>query len=331
MLGSKEGPPVRLVLTFHQANAPQAEWAAGHLVPEGYAVDLETWSASRWHERIRRRQPVPAGARLILVLLSRHLAGEPDLAPVLEQLAQTGALFPIKVDAATLTHGSLDRLNYLRLFEFGANASEVLLHAVDRTVSGVRPGELPSDPVSIFISYAFEDGPAAARIEAQLRDAGHTTVRATDFLVGENWVSRLDAAISHAWLVLTLLSSSYFNSFWCYDEFFYSPAERRVLLYIEDCGLAGEWRDRVHVDLVGLDETAARAVLLATVAAELKSPSGDRHSKRPSNTWSAGPWNEDLINSLFHPQLRVDPFQVGSMASLETRRWAARRVERGDF
>jgi hypothetical protein len=181
--------PLADVLIYHHgADAASADWISAALIREGYTVKAEEWPA-------RGNLAHSENARILfVVLLSERLYAEPGFLEALRELQDSSAqLFPVLIENFHVGGGGqLDRINYLRLFELDQDAAEqMLLHAVRAVGCGDVLGELPGNTPTVFISYSFEDAEAASRIERHLRDGGYRTFRATDFLVGSEWVNRL--------------------------------------------------------------------------------------------------------------------------------------------
>lgn len=103
-----------------------------------------------------------------------------------------------------------------------------------------------------------------------------------------------------------------------------------MLVQIADCQQAKDWLGEVEVDLVGVDDdAAASALLLPAIADRMCSPrpriqhklsSTSSRGRAGRSPWHNGPWDERLMDRLFHPQLRMDPFQVNENWPLEQRR-----------
>jgi tetratricopeptide (TPR) repeat protein len=134
-----------------------------------------------------------------------------------------------------------------------------------------------------FVSYTGADQAWAEWIADQLETAGHPVVlQAWDFRPGENFVLRMNQALEQAGRVLAVLSPAYFGSAYATDEWTAAlvrdPAGRDRLLpvRIEPCALPPLISNRVYVDLVGLDEPAAKARLLAGIEQRRAKPAGPR-------------------------------------------------------
>jgi TIR domain len=129
----------------------------------------------------------------------------------------------------------------------------------------------PPAQVDFFISYTASDRAWAEWIAWQLEAAGSTTLlQAWDFRPGSDFVHQMQQATQQADRTIAVLSPAYFGS--QFGEAEWRVAFRRdpsgdsgVLLpvRVEDCDPPGLLSTLVYVDLVGVDEAAARERLLA--------------------------------------------------------------------
>lgn len=127
-----------------------------------------------------------------------------------------------------------------------------------------------------FISYTGVDRAWAEWIAWQLETAGYVTVlQAWDFAAGGDFVQQMHQALTTAARTVAVLSDAYLASAFAEAEwravFATDPAghERRLLpVRVTPCIPSGLLRARVYVDLVGLDEPAARSRLLAGVRSD---------------------------------------------------------------
>lgn len=138
-----------------------------------------------------------------------------------------------------------------------------------------------------FVSYTSADRSWAEWIAWELEAAGYTTVlQAWHMPPGTSFIHAMDEALrqsSHTVLVLSLayLRSAMTEAEWR-PGFAADPdgAQRRLIpIRIEDCRPTGLLADRVYVDLVGLEEEAAKAALIEGAAAALRGHS--RPASRP--------------------------------------------------
>ncbi|MFC9325916.1 FxSxx-COOH system tetratricopeptide repeat protein [Kitasatospora sp. NPDC057015] len=125
---------------------------------------------------------------------------------------------------------------------------------------------------SVFVSYAGPDRVWAEWVAWQLRDGGHRVeLDVWDWRTGDNFVTRMTAALEQADAVVALFSNNYFApGRWTGEEWTSVVAnrERLVPVTIEPLTSA-DIPDMVSAvlrkDLHGLDESAARAALLEAV------------------------------------------------------------------
>jgi TIR domain len=132
-----------------------------------------------------------------------------------------------------------------------------------------------------FISYTGADIAWAEWIAQTLEDADYTTVlQAWDFRPGDNFIQRMDQALTEADRVLAVLSPAYFASEYARDEWtaalVRAQGERDRLLpvRIASCQLLPLLANRVYLDLVGLDEQEAASQLVAGVQPGRAKPMG---------------------------------------------------------
>jgi len=127
---------------------------------------------------------------------------------------------------------------------------------------------------SFFISYTGKDEPWAEWIAAQLELAGYTTVlQAWDFPPGSSFVVEMQKAAAGSERTLAVLSPDYLQSVYGLAEWAAAFAddptgEKRKLVPVQvrKTDPKGLLKPIVHIDLVGLDEAAARERLLAGLA-----------------------------------------------------------------
>jgi len=131
-----------------------------------------------------------------------------------------------------------------------------------------------------FISYNKADREWAEWIAWQLEEAGYTTVlQAWDFRPGSNFVLDMQRASAEAQRTIAVLSPDYLTALYTQPEwaaaFARDPAgEKGTLLpvRVRECNLRGLLPQIVYIDLVGLDETAAKERLLAGARFERAKP-----------------------------------------------------------
>jgi hypothetical protein len=125
--------------------------------------------------------------------------------------------------------------------------------------------------VDFFISYTSADRAWAEWIAWQLELAGSTTaLQAWDFRPGNDFIHQMQQTTQQANRTIAVVSAAYFDSAFGEAEwraaFAEDPTGERAMLVpvrVEDCDPPGLLATRVYVDLVGLDEAAARERLLA--------------------------------------------------------------------
>jgi tetratricopeptide (TPR) repeat protein len=132
-----------------------------------------------------------------------------------------------------------------------------------------------------FVSYTGADQAWAEWLADQLETAGHpVVVQAWDFRSGENFILRMNQALDQAERVLAVLSPAYFGSAYATDEWTAALVrdregrDRLLPVRIAPCELPPLIANRIYVDLVGLDERAAAARLLAEVEQGRTRPPG---------------------------------------------------------
>lgn len=129
-----------------------------------------------------------------------------------------------------------------------------------------------------FVSYTGADRAWAEWIAWELETAGYTIVlQAWHMPPGSSFVHVMDEALQRTRHTLLILSPAYLRSEMAEAEwragFVADPGgiqRRLVPVRIEACQPTGLLADRVHIDLVGLDEAVAKAALLEGVAAALR-------------------------------------------------------------
>lgn len=134
-----------------------------------------------------------------------------------------------------------------------------------------------------FVSYTQADRAWAEWLAWELEEAGYTTVlQAWDMPPGTAFVHAMDQALQQTRHIMPVLSPVYLRSPMAEAEwrpgFVDDPggeARRLVPVRVEVCQPTGLLADRSWIDLVGLDEAAARAEFRDGIAAAL------RGSRRP--------------------------------------------------
>lgn len=143
-----------------------------------------------------------------------------------------------------------------------------------------------------FISYTAVDRSWAEWIAWELEKAGYDTViQAWDFRPGENFVIEMQKAAAEAARTLLVLSEDYLKSSFARSEWAAAYAQdptgdrgQLVPVRIGCCEPTGLLRGIIFIDLVGLDEPAARDTLLDGVKDERAKPTA-----APRYPGSSGP------------------------------------------
>jgi tetratricopeptide (TPR) repeat protein len=129
-----------------------------------------------------------------------------------------------------------------------------------------------------FLSFTGADRPWATWLLAELDAAGYSSVsQLRDFVAGSNFAVEMDQAARRARRTLGVLSASalqapYVRQEWAQRLAGDPTGEQRelVLVRVEPCEPDGLLGPVVYIDLVGLDEAAARARLREELAAAVR-------------------------------------------------------------
>jgi tetratricopeptide (TPR) repeat protein len=121
-----------------------------------------------------------------------------------------------------------------------------------------------------FVSHNSADRAWAAWIAWQLEEANYTTVlQAWDFRPGSNFVLEMQRAAADAARTVAVLSPDYLTSRFTQPEwaaaFAQDPTGKKgtlVPVRVRECDLKGLLPQIIYIDLVGLDEEAAKQALL---------------------------------------------------------------------
>ena len=132
-----------------------------------------------------------------------------------------------------------------------------------------------------FISYNSADKSWAEWTAWTLEEAGYSTVlQAWDFRPGSNFVLEMQRAASEAQRTIAILSPAYLDALYTQPElaaaFMRDPTgEKGTLLpvRVQKCDLKGILSAITYIDLVDLDETAAKESLLQGISRERIKPS----------------------------------------------------------
>ncbi|HEV7405732.1 MAG TPA: TIR domain-containing protein [Chthoniobacteraceae bacterium] len=139
-----------------------------------------------------------------------------------------------------------------------------------------NPAPGPAAPAKndFFISYNKADRQMAEWIAWQLEDAGHSVViEAWDFMPGGNFALEMDRALEACERVIAVLSADYFGARFTHPEwaayFARDPtgeAHSVIPVRVGEFSTKGLLGQIIYIDLLGQEEDAARAALLAGVA-----------------------------------------------------------------
>ena len=131
-----------------------------------------------------------------------------------------------------------------------------------------------------FISYTSADRQWAEWIALELEKAGyHTIIQAWDFRPGSNFLAEMDEAAKVADRTIAVLSPKYFESDYTFVEWAAAyrgdpkGKQRKLLpIRVQHCNVEGLLGPVVSINLVGLDEQAARERLLDGIRRERLKP-----------------------------------------------------------
>ena len=117
-----------------------------------------------------------------------------------------------------------------------------------------------------FISHAGRDTGWAEWLAWQLQEAGYTVeLDVWDWALGEDFVTRMEAALERADRLLAVCTEAYFSSVFGGAElraaFAQQSAGRIVPVLVEPVTLPPLYAPLIQLDLTGLDEAAAAARL----------------------------------------------------------------------
>jgi tetratricopeptide (TPR) repeat protein len=134
-----------------------------------------------------------------------------------------------------------------------------------------------------FISYTDADQAWAEWIAETLEGGGYSTIlQAWDFRPGENFIQRMNQALTEAERVVAVSSPAYFHSEYARDEWSAAlvrdrgQGDRLLPVRVAPCQMPPLLADRIYVDLVGLEEQAAAQRLLTDVRIGRDRPEGKR-------------------------------------------------------
>jgi hypothetical protein len=133
-----------------------------------------------------------------------------------------------------------------------------------------------------FISYTGVNEPWARWIAFELEQAGYTTVwQMRDFRPGHDFAHRMHDTMASAERTIAVLSPAYLESKFAEAEWRTALADdpdgelgKLIPVKVQPCRPLGLLRTRVYIDLVDVDEPAARQRLLAGLAPPPARPTG---------------------------------------------------------
>ena len=138
-------------------------------------------------------------------------------------------------------------------------------------VGGAPPWRGGGERIDFFISHAGRDTAWAEWLAWQLQQAGYRVELAVwDWAPGEDFVARMAAALERADRLVAVCTEAYFISTFGGSElraaFAQQAAGRIVPVLVEPVTLPALYAPLIHLDLTGLDKTAAAARLRARLA-----------------------------------------------------------------
>lgn len=131
-----------------------------------------------------------------------------------------------------------------------------------------------------FVSYTGQDVEWAEWIAWVLEEEGHTvTLQKWDFRPGANFVVEMQNAATTADRTIAVLSPEYLKSGFATSEWVAAFAEdptgkkfKLVPVRVRACNVDGLWKALIYIDLVGLDEAAAKKRLVDGVGSGRAKP-----------------------------------------------------------
>jgi tetratricopeptide (TPR) repeat protein len=125
-----------------------------------------------------------------------------------------------------------------------------------------------------FISYTSADRSWADWIAWELREAGYSTIhQAWNFRPGSNFISDMKQALDDSERTIAVYSPNYFHSGFSEDEWTAAFADRSLIpVRVRECEIPKLLKPRLYIDVVNLNEQAARTTLLAGVTREAGPP-----------------------------------------------------------
>lgn len=141
------------------------------------------------------------------------------------------------------------------------------------TAEGSYEQRQEAEKKDFFVSYNRADRTWAEWIAWQLEEAGYTTIiQAWDFRPGGNFIIEMQRAAEQARRTIAVLSPNYLQALYTRPEwaaaFARDPTGEKGMLLpvrVRECELKGLLPQIVYIDLVGLDQEAAKEELIAGV------------------------------------------------------------------
>lgn len=183
-----------------------------------------------------------------------------------------------------------------------------------------------------LISYNRNDRQWAEWIAWQLEESGYTTViQAWDFGAGSDFVEEMDQAASQTLRTVAVLSDHYLASEYCAAEWHAAFADdptgklrKLVPVRVRECDPEGLLKVRNYIDLVGLDEAAAKEMFLAKLKNERTKPTSAPPFPAPSASLPASersvtgkPRFPGALPPVWNVPHQPNPHFVGRAALLE--------------
>ncbi len=170
-----------------------------------------------------------------------------------------------------------------------------------------------------FISYAHADQGWAEWIAWQLEEAGYATIlQAWDFHSGGDFVLDMDRATKQARRTIAVLSPDYLDSRFTPSE--WATAFRRdpkgeqgllVPVRVRPCTVEGLLGPIVYIDLVNLDEQAARVTLLARLKQERQKPASTPPFPSIAHSFPECPSFPGALPSIWNIPYPPNPYFTG--------------------
>ncbi|MBO3705217.1 MAG: SUMF1/EgtB/PvdO family nonheme iron enzyme [Candidatus Accumulibacter sp.] len=266
---SEERRGARLALAFHGSNRAILDGIS----QSGSASDFSVCCVSQLLDR------GCVGSRHALSLLLEAVRGEAG-----DELQESFQTLIDELDRRCIaipTAGAANAIGSPSPPSAGAAAAAAGGAARRAKPAPAPPADAATAPRDFFVSYNGNDRDWAEWIAWQLEDAGYSTIiQAWDFHAGGNFVLEMDRAARTSRRTIAVLSPDYLAAHFTAAEwaeaFARDPTGSGGVLLpvrVRNCDPAGMLRAIVYVDLLGLDEPAARETLLAGIGGGRRKPS----------------------------------------------------------